>query len=125
MNILKISDGFVTNHSNYGITVILAVRKGQEFKNIIKKIGIPNFLPTEFFDFYKDDNEIAYSLSYSNIEFDYLTEEYDLYMNYIETNDVHEGFAMAYSERRALEEMIDKIKKYKDNEIILLMGSKD
>ncbi len=71
MRIIKITEGFVTNSSAYSGVILVAVRKGKDLKSLLPRIGIPS----KYFDRF---GGIEYEESYSEIEFDDLTDEYDI-----------------------------------------------
>ncbi len=73
MKIIKITDGFVTNSSSFSGTMLIAVKKGKDLKSLLSRIGIP----AKFLDRF---GKIEYEEDYSDsgIEYDDLTDEYDI-----------------------------------------------
>ena len=73
MKILKITEGFVTNSSSYSGSMLIAVKKGKDFKDLLQRIGIPEKYSDRF-------GEIEYKEDYSDsgVEYDDLIDEYDL-----------------------------------------------
>ena len=52
MRILKIIDGYVTNSSSSGVTIVVALKKGKKLGDILEKIG----LSSEFAYRFDEDN---------------------------------------------------------------------
>ena len=71
MKILKITDGFVTNSSSYSGVILIAVRKGTDLGNLLEQIGIPPIFSERF-------EGIRYDDQYEDIEFDDMTDLYDI-----------------------------------------------
>lgn len=73
MKIIKITEGFVTNSSSYSGAMLVAVKKGKDLKPLLTRIGIPASFSDRFGNIqYEED------YGYSGIEYDDLTDEYDL-----------------------------------------------
>lgn len=84
MKILKILDGFVTNSSSDSATILIALRKGHDFKKIIDEIGLKD-IPASFMGFFKVNDEEEIKKIGEFVEVDHLLDEYDLLENTIPT----------------------------------------
>ena len=116
MKILKIIDGFVTNSSSDSATIIIALRKGKDIKDIVKSIGIPRHLPDDFYDFTED---LEYIEDYE-IEKDHLTDEYNILINSILTWESDEGYEIPPEELDAISWMAYSLEEKGGKDVILL-----
>ena len=126
MRILKIIDGFVTNSSSSGVVIILALQKGKNMKDFIKKIGIPKNLPNHIFMFQDllENDEGYFEGVYQHIEVDHLTDEYDILIYRITVEQTGgPWYSMSEKERAAVWEVIRKLKNYNGKEIVFLYES--
>ncbi len=71
MKIIKITDGFITNSSSFSGTMLIAVKKGRDLKTLLGRIGIP----ANYSDRFEEIEDEDY---YEDIEFDDLTDEYEI-----------------------------------------------
>lgn len=79
MRILKIVDGFVTNSSSSGNTILLALKKGKKLGEMLEKIG----LSSEFTDRFEEEHGLDDSYLNDWVEDDYLDLNiYDLQEDY-------------------------------------------
>jgi len=79
MKILKIMDSFVTNSSSVSSAVILGLKKGKNFKEMLRKIGLEEF----DFRFEKAKKEDLEDYQLSEINYDEWIKEFDLYIVHI------------------------------------------
>jgi len=139
MKIIKINDGFVTNSSTDSALIIIALRKGKDLKEIMRKIGIPDNLPEEFYDFTEDSELLMDIIEDEQLEIDHLTDEYDILLNDILTFDSQyphwrendyedddqedyneEDFHMPYEQLRSLNIMVHRLNEKGGDDIKIL-----
>ncbi|TKJ18693.1 MAG: hypothetical protein CEE43_17420 [Promethearchaeota archaeon Loki_b32] len=116
MRIIRIMDGFVTNSSSDSATIIIALRKGRDLVEAMKKIGVPSDLPENFYNF--TDN-LEYIEDYE-IEIDHLTDEYDILINDILTMDSDDFYEIPYEELEALRWMAYTLEEKSGKDLIFL-----
>lgn len=120
MKILKIIDGFITNSSSSSATILIALRKGKDLKEIAKKVGMYTQLPESFYDF----TEKLGDIKDWDIEVDHLTDEYDLMINYILTYSFGDSnYKMPQRELKALKQLGYKLEKKGIDDVIVLYFS--
>lgn len=54
---MKIVDGFVTNSSSVGTTIVVALKRGKDLREMLEKIGLSSEFSSRFEDeygFYED-----------------------------------------------------------------------
>ena len=81
MRILKIVDGFVTNSSSSGTTILLALKKGKKLGNILEKLGLSAEFVNRFKDEYRNnESDLAYWVEEGYLDSNIydLTEIYDI-----------------------------------------------
>ena len=79
MRIIKIIDGFISNSSSSGVIIIIALKKGESFKETLRYYDVP-FSESEIHSYFGEvnDNEVDHYIYDHGVEIEHLTDEFDI-----------------------------------------------